>query len=130
MPTQLSIKRGSWRVLAPVMPELEDLPEQELVTRRVKLAACGPDAWNQPPATVGALVLPRWAPGQPASLARLSPFDALAALVADRIWVGWPMTEARVQGLLDWLERVPAWQLCYPDLESAEAHVAEIYQAA
>ena len=31
--------------------------------------------------------------------------------------------------LLDRLERVPAWRLWYPDLETAETQVAEVWQA-
>lgn len=127
-PTQLSIKRGSWRALAAIVPELKHLPEQDVATRRLKLVAIGRAAWDQPPALVRALVLPRWTDGKEAVVTRLDPFDALAALVEDRLWLGWPMTAASVQGLLDWLKRVPAWRIAYPDLETAKAQVSEIWQ--
>ena len=48
-PTPFSIKRGSWRVIAPLYSQFDSLDEVELYSRRIKFVPVGSDPWTRPP---------------------------------------------------------------------------------
>ena len=125
-PTPLSIKRGAWGPLAKDYPELEALPEQEIADRRVKLIPMGASKWAIPHARVSALVFPQWIRSGRAELRALRPEQALERLLADRIWLGFPMTEPSVRRFLDWLAAIPTFNMQYSNLDEADAQVGQV----
>lgn len=125
-PTPHSIKRGSWPVLRALYPELDGLEEIELIKRRIKFVPVGRTPWAAAPRPVRAIVFPEYRQTKAPAVEPIAPLDALARLAAERLWLGNPMTEARVRGFLDWFEAIPAWRIAYPDLETAERQIGEI----
>jgi hypothetical protein len=116
----LSIKRGSWDVLAADHPQLAARPTFITKSFEAKLLPPPPGAWEQPDAKMVALVFPAYEAGSgSATLTPLRPFDALTRLLADRIWLGYPLEEFRVRRFLAWLERMPAYRLRYEHMDDA-----------
>jgi hypothetical protein len=125
-PTPFSIKRGSWPVLRPLYPELDDLDEITLLNRRIKFVPVGRAPWATPPQSVRAIVFPDYGQTKAPVVEPVAPLDALARLADERLWLGNPMTEDGVRRFLAWLETIPAWRIAYPDLETAKRQVEEI----
>jgi hypothetical protein len=72
------------------------------------------------------IVFPRFTPGAAADLRRISAFDALERLLADRIWLGYPVTEVRVAAFLAWLNETPAYAIAYGELDDGVRLVESI----
>jgi hypothetical protein len=125
-PTPFSIKRGSWPVLRPLYPELDDLDEIHLLNRRIKFVPAGRAPWATPPQPVRAIVFPEHAQTKAPVVEPVAPLDVLARLAGERLWLGNPMIEERVRRFLDWLETIPAWHIVYPDLETAGRQIGGI----
>ncbi|HEX4739376.1 MAG TPA: hypothetical protein VH331_17650 [Allosphingosinicella sp.] len=125
-PTPFSIKRGSWPVLRPLYPELDDLDEIHLLNRRIKFVPVGRDPWATPPQPVRAIVFPDYGQTKEPVVEPVAPLDALARLAGERLWLGNPMTEDGVRRFLGWFETIPAWRIAYPDLETAERQIGQI----
>lgn len=103
--------------------------ERDVAKRRVKLLPAGAEARTQPPLPVRALVLPKWGRRRSSALQRVDAVEALATLIADRVWLGWPMTEAGVRRFLDWLAPLPAFRLAYSEAAQAVALLEEAMAA-
>ncbi len=125
-PTPFSIKRGSWPVLRPLYPELDHLDEIELLKRRIKFVPVGRAPWATAPQPVRAVVFPDYGQTKTPAVESMTSLDALARLAVERLWLGHPVTEARVRRFLKWFETIPAWRIAYPDLETAERQIGEI----
>jgi len=110
-PMPLSIKEGSWPVLAPVYPELMTRPIYPTKGVEARLLMPPDECWRMPPLPLSALVFPTYAPGSALRLTRLSPLGALARLLEDRVWIGYPLDEASVRAFLLWLEATPCHAL-------------------
>lgn len=113
-------------MLAETYLELEALPEEVIEKRLLKRVPLGRDAWDPPAALVSMLVLPRWSRSKPAATQKLDPQEALSSLIEDRVWLGWPMTEAHLRRFLDWLENVPVYRVWYSDLADAEKRIGHV----
>jgi hypothetical protein len=121
-PTPFSIKRGSWALLKPWYPELAALPEQRLLQRALKLVPAPAEAWRRVPAPAKLMVFPKWSELEPAAtLTPLPPLAALTRLAQERIWIGYPLSEAKLRRFLDWLGAIPAFELRYNALADAKA---------
>jgi hypothetical protein len=57
----------------------------------------------------------------------LEPLEALSRLFAAGLWLGHPLTEARVRTFLDWFGQVPAFTLAYTRLEEAKRVLSSLF---
>ncbi len=124
-PTPFSIKRGSWPVIAPLYSQFDDLDEVELLNRRIKFLPVGNDPWTKPPQPVRAIIFPQYSKDFVAAVEPISPLHALARLVEERLWLGYPITEQRLRSFLGWFEKIPAYLLPFSDLSAAERQIWE-----
>ena len=116
-PLPLSIKPGSLDVIAARHPELAQAPRYRTKGLEARLLVPPDSVWDAEPVKLRRLVFPRFAAGATADLRRISPFDAVERLLADRIWLGYPLTEARVTAFLTWLSDTPAYAIVYGELD-------------
>jgi hypothetical protein len=124
-PTRISAKRGSWPTLLPHYPVLDTLPEVDLLKRRIKFIPVGKAPWARPPQPVRALYFPEWSELEEPRVQALTPLEALVKLVEERLWLGYPISESRLRGFLEWLAKIPAYHLRYSSLEQAEQLLQE-----
>lgn len=120
----LTLKVGSWPILHPLRPDLIETPILQRLGQPVRLLL----PRGQPPAesiATGALIFPRYQPGTPAQLQRLSPEAALQGLIEAEAVIRC-LTQDKLERLARWLESAPAWSLTYPDLASGLAGVRAI----
>ena len=116
-PLPLSIKPGSLDVIAARHPELAQAPRYRTKGLEARLLVPPDSAWDAEPVKLRRMVFPRFAAGATADLRRISAFDAIERLLADRIWLGYPLTEARVTAFLTWLNDIPAYAIVYGELD-------------
>ncbi|MFH1343228.1 MAG: PqqD family peptide modification chaperone [Pseudomonadota bacterium] len=116
-PMPLSIKPGSLDVVAARYPELARAPRYRTKDLEARLLVPGEHAWNSVPAKLRTLVFPRFAAGATGDLRRISTFEAVERLLADRIWLGYPLTEARVAAFVTWLMDIPTYAVTYGELD-------------
>ena len=127
-PTPLSLKQGSWDLLGGLHADLAWGRTFEAAKGPARLLMPPLEAWDREPTPIAALVFPSYEPEAAGQLMPLEPLDALSALFHAGLWLGHPLTEARVRIFLDWFERVPAFALAYSRLDEAERLVAGLLQ--
>ncbi len=116
MPLGISLKEGSWPVLAARYPELETLPVYPGRRRRY-LPIAAPRHGPRAGLPVQSLVFPRYRPDQPMTLRRLPALDVLGKLASARSWIA---LDGRRFGItLRWIEETPGYDLGYASLEEA-----------
>jgi hypothetical protein len=125
VPFGLSVKEGSWPVLAPHFPMLERAPVVR--TRRRRMRYVAPPRFADGPVTARCLVFPLYQPGAPLELTRLEPGEALQLLVRSGGW--YESSRDRVAALVDWIAAVPAYALAFGDGDAAVAEVRRLLAA-
>ena len=124
----LCLKPGSWPVLTPGRPDLEQAPLVERFGWRVRfLPARGP-AVTQPVCPL-CVLLPRYAPAEAAQVAPLSPVQALRGIISAEAVIR-DLTQVKLEGLARWIEALPAFALTYPDLATGLRQVAACLRTA
>lgn len=118
-PLPLSIKPGSMELLKSRFPELGNAPAYSKLGTEARLLVPAAKAWDATAVKLRTLIFPRFIAGSAPKQQRLSPFEAIQNLLADRVWLGYPITEARVKSFLDWLDDTPAYAICYGTLDDA-----------
>ncbi len=116
-PMPLSIKPGSLDVVTARYPGLARARRYRTKDLEARLLVPSEDAWNSGPVKLRTLVFPCFAAGAAAELRRISAFDAIERLLADRIWLGYPLTELRVAAFVSWLQHIPAYAISYGELD-------------
>ncbi len=113
----LCLKAGSWPVLAGRMLAIAQTREVERFGQRVRFVP--PDRpWQGPPVPLGIFILPRYHPDGPPALAPLSPVEVLQGIIEAEAVIP-HLTQSRLDALVDWVQRAPAYSLRYPDLATA-----------
>jgi hypothetical protein len=112
-PMPLSLKEGSWQVLAQSYRGLESFPQYRTQRGESRQILPPPGAWDSGPVPMRGIIFPSYVEGATAELTRLTAFQALERLLSDRIWLGYPITELRVRKFLAWLEDKPAYLLVH-----------------
>ena len=115
MPLGVSLKEGSWPVLATRYPELEGLPIHP--GRRRYLPVAVPRHGPQSGLPVQSLVFPRYRPDQPMTMRRLTALELLEKLASARSWIA--LDGRRFGSTLRWIEETPGYDLGYASLEEA-----------
>ncbi|MES2196403.1 MAG: PqqD family peptide modification chaperone [Pseudomonadota bacterium] len=127
-PMPLSIKPGSLDAVAARFPELARAPRYRTKDLEARLLVPPEDAWDASPVKLRTLVFPRFAAGAAAGLQRISTFEAVERLLADRIWLGYPLTEMRVAAFVAWLMNTPAYAMTYGELDDGVRLIESIRQ--
>lgn len=118
----LSLKEGSWPLLASQFPALAQAPVIRTRQRRQRYVA--PPSWAAGPVPVRCLVFPLYASGEPLRLIRLEPAEALAILAHSGGW--YESSSERLAELVDWLGTLPAYALSYGEGAAAVATVRRL----
>lgn len=118
-PLPLSIKPGSMELLKSRFPELGNAPAYSTKGTEARLLVPAAKVWDATAVKLRTLIFPRFTEGAAPKQRRLSQFEAIQNLLIDRVWLGYPITEARVKSFLDWLDDTPAYALFYGTLDDA-----------
>jgi hypothetical protein len=125
VPLGLSVKEGSWPLLAASFPELATTPVVR--TRQRRQRYLWPPKLASAPAPVSCLVFPLYQPGASVDLVALRPGEALALCARSGGW--FESSPERLEELTRWLARTPAYALSYGDTEGAVAVVRDLVGA-
>jgi hypothetical protein len=118
-PLPLSIKPGSIELLKSRFPELGNAPAYSTKGTEARLLVPAAKMWDATAVRLRTLIFPRFIAGAAPKQRRLSQFEAIRNLLIDRVWLGYPITEARVKSFLDWLDDTPAYAIFYGTLDDA-----------
>jgi len=125
-PMPLSIKPGSWDVLLEAYEDLPSFPHYRTKRGSARQLVPPSQVWDTEPVPVQALVFPQYGPGENVKLTRLTSFQALARLLGDKTWLGYPITERRVQAFYAWLDKRPTYMLVHGDVAEAARCIESI----
>ncbi len=123
MPFGIAVRRGSWDVLRPWIPEIDHHKVVERLGEPVKFLPTAP-ACEAVPGHAAAMVFSEWVANSAVSVRRLSTAEAIACLHVSGFWVAQNRTS--IGAFLTWLERMPKFALQYGDLMSAVEQVQAI----
>jgi len=125
-PNAIGLKRGSWPVLHARFPKLESWPVHRIGENEVRYVPTpAPTAPLAPPARV--VIFPRFDPGVPTSLHRLSSTDALQRMVDACAWVA--PTARDIEAFLRWVRSVACYALPFASLDRALDLIGELVPA-
>jgi hypothetical protein len=115
--TPICLKAGSWSVLAALRPDIASTQSVERFAQTVRYL---PPLGNGSAAPIqpGLLLFPRYQPGSVPQCQALSPEEALQHIIEAEAVIR-NLTQAKLDALANWVSSVPAYALCYPDLDSA-----------
>jgi hypothetical protein len=126
LPLPLSVKEGSWDVLAGLYPDFMQARRYETARGSSRQLAPPLDAWDRDPVPLQAFVFPRYTAGAATTLTPISPLEALQRLLSDRIWLGYPLNQHRVEAFIAWLDDRPAYDLVHGNATEAARRIEEI----
>jgi hypothetical protein len=118
-PLPLSVKQGSIELLKSRFPELGNAPVYPTKGTEARLLFPSANVWDATAVKLRTLIFPRFIAGAAPKQRRLPRFEAVQNLLSDRVWLGYPITEARVKSFLDWLDDTPAYAITYGTLDDA-----------
>lgn len=125
VPFAISLKEGSWPVLAALYPALQVLPVHRSGGRRMRhLAPPREHRVQRTGAAVKSLVFPCFQPDQPTALNRLSPLEVLVRLIDGRCPIA--LDKERLRRTLDWIKTVPSYELRHHNLQEATAEISSL----
>ncbi|GEM_PF-3752350 len=114
-PFALALKKGSWEVLSPLIPEIPGLPRATLFDETLAFFAPSPVSSTLPsPDPVQALYFVRYDPGTPFRVTGLTAVEALSRLTEAGAWIS--HEKENLEAFLAWLGETPAYELHYSDL--------------
>lgn len=126
-PTCLSIKSGSWNVVARFRPDLME---------RQPIPGIRPMRLLTPPPTesaiwrrrypVSGIVCPRFDPSKRTALQSLNPFELLQEIVDSQAYFQQPLLPDRVARLVQWVAEVPGYRMDYASLEEAARQIESL----
>ncbi|MGH7246594.1 MAG: PqqD family peptide modification chaperone [Pseudomonadota bacterium] len=123
-PLAINLKAGSRGLYpAPAGFEAVTFPDR---FRTGQLLLPPPRLWETPPAPPRAIVFPRYAPNIRTGFAPIAPIDGLTRLFGDRVFLGYPLEEARIANFLRWAEQTPFYGLEYSELTEAARCLATL----
>ena len=115
--TPICLKSGSWSVLAALRPDIASTQTLERFDQTVRYLPPLGDGLACP-IPLGLLLFPRYQPGSVPQCQALSPEEALQHIIEAEAVIR-NLTQAKLDALASWVSSVPAYALCYPDLDSA-----------
>ncbi len=128
-PLPLSVKEASWPLFAERFPALRTATTYKVKNTRARMVELGAPVWPEPQ-PVGALIFPHFRPGDTPESEPVSALNALQRLIEAGLSVEAPVTDARIEALIGWIERTPAFTLPYGDVAAAVERVNALTLAA
>ncbi len=125
IPFGLSVKQGSWELLAPQFPDIAAAPVVR--TRGRYQRYIGPPRMARTPQHIRCLVFPLYRAGTPFELLKLRAGEALELCARSGGW--YESSSERLEELTRWLERTPAYALSYGDGAEAVTAVRRLLDA-
>ncbi|HEX3876662.1 MAG TPA: PqqD family peptide modification chaperone [Bryobacteraceae bacterium] len=123
MPFAIAARRGSWDVLRPWIPDIDDSPALESYGEQVKFLPV-PHADGLAAGDAVAIVFTQWAAHVEVSERTLSTADVIARLSGSGFWVR--HDRASIGAFIAWLDRLPKSTLEYGELTDAIARVSAL----
>ncbi len=123
MPFSLTVREGSWNLLFPRFPELQQAPVASRDGQRVRFltpAGMNHDCSGQ----AAAMVFVQFDPGGANQIRSLDILQTLLRLQETTFWVA--HDEQSIRSLLDWLQATPCFSLCYSDVDQAAAIIGDL----
>lgn len=127
-PLPISLKPGSFDAIASHRPEIIEARRYRTKGMEARLLAPAAVAWEAEPVPLCGLVFPRFKAGAPPALQRISTFQAIERLLADRVWIGHPITADRVEAFISLLSRTPAYTATYGSLDDGMRLVEDVIE--
>jgi hypothetical protein len=124
MPFALMVREGSWNVLAPRFPELQDAPIVSRYGQRVRFLPPAGTKQDGHCAQVGAIVFVRFGPDAANELSTLDPLQTLLRLQDSGFWVA--HDEQSIRAFLAWVQSTPSFTLNYSDVDQAAAIIRRL----
>lgn len=115
VPFAISVKSGSWPVLAQIYPRLMRQHEHVLGRRRIRYLSV-PQSEESSAAPI-AIICPEYSAGCEPSLLTLDPLTVLDRLFSPESWVD--VTPTSLTAFLAWIGQTPAYALRYPTTQVA-----------
>ena len=123
LPTCLSLKSGSWPLLADLYPELSNLPTVHSHGREARYVE--PRQTQYAGRAPSVILFPSYAKGGETCLRALAPLQTMARLIETSTDLHRPATSATLAEFLQFVERTPAYELVYRNLPSAKAAIED-----
>ena len=126
MPFAVSLKRGSWGVLAPWFPDLERVPAfgRGWRSRRYLDMPRRDGDTRGSGAPVKALVFPQHRSDGPTQIAQIRPGEALGRLLQAGGWVS--LDRQDLSNLLAWLMSTPGYKIAYNSTQEARSSICDL----
>jgi hypothetical protein len=124
MPFRLMIREGSWQVLHSRFPALLSSPSTEHCGQLVRFLSPPPGQIATAPGAANALLFVAYRPGEKTCVRPLLPFERLLKVRESGFWV--QHDRGSIGALLAWLERLPAYEFTYSDLDEAIAEIRKL----
>lgn len=129
VPDSLCIKEGAWEVLAPLFPELRDLPVHQRFDG-TRLRYLVPPAFGGRNASGGVpvrwIVFPRYRRGAATALRPLSTADGLCRLMMHCCGLPGLLEQADIRRLIPWLSGIPCFEMELSDLDTAVLQIGSL----
>ncbi|MFO1057811.1 MAG: PqqD family protein [Dongiaceae bacterium] len=126
LPLPLVLKRGSWRLLGRLIPDLAEARVFRRAEQDVKYWLPPAERIARQPLPVRAILFPRFAGARGVAATRLEPFAALARIMESPARIGRPLGDEALGRLARWLETCPAYELAHDDAAAAAAWAATL----
>ncbi len=124
LPTQLSIKTGSWLLLESLYPTLPNLPTINCYGREVRYVQ--PRQTKASGHAPSVILFPTYKKERATQLSPLTPFQTMIRLLETSMNLDQPATEEKLAELIRFVETTPAYILTYNDLSNAKAVIEEL----
>jgi len=124
MPFALMVREGSWNVLTPRFPELQDAPIVSRYGQRVRFLSPVGTEQDGHCGQVGAIVFVRFQPDAANELSTLDPLQTLLRLQESGFWVA--HDEQSIRAFLSWVHSTPSFALNYSDVDQTAAIIRHL----
>ncbi len=124
MPFALMVREGSWGVLAPRFPELEDVPIVSRYNQRIRFLPPAGIRQSGDSGQVGAIVFVRFTAGAACNLNTLDPLQTLLRLQESGFWVA--HDPISIRAFLAWIQSTASFTLNYSDVDDAASIIREL----
>jgi hypothetical protein len=124
MPFALMVREGSWDVLSPRFPELQDAPVVSRYGQRVRFLSPVGTKQHSHCKQVGAIVFARFDPDAANEISPLDPLQTLLRLQESGFWVA--HDEQSIRAFLAWIQSTPTFTLSYSDVDEAASIIRRL----
>ena len=129
IPSPISIKSGSWKVLASYFPELSEYTPYSLGDRQLKLVPVVDEDILKTPVPCSLIVSPRYVAGAPCSLQPISATETLQILINSGCYLERPVKIEALAVFVEWLQSCRRYRLEYSSLADAAAEIRQLFEA-